>query len=696
MRDRPRIQVSIRCVGAALVVLAGALLASCEDDAAVAPTATPAPTATTSVQPTATPTPTPTVQPTPTPTPTATPSARPTATPTATPVGPPGPSVRLTMRLSGGQSATSAASAAWEVEEGDEVARYEVAVGSTMGGSDVVDWHDVGLSTAYHARDGEDGVRLALDPNRDYYLAVRALGEDGTALGAAQSPAWYVYEPYRFDLASYPSIVLDAPNSFWNYKKPDSYDWITRHRTNWDASFEAYVVGSAAIDLYHDLGERILIGSPEVTILQTENGFPTRSEIVRIGAPHIDAELYEQHANEIASMLYDCDELRDLPFTSRGYHYYGGCQTNPRKYAMSSSDLRRRLQDFGLVEDNVDSFEHAIFGEMGAPQVWSAAHSQPTDVDSGASPRGLRLGDWMFARYNILAVTPQPGTWAGRQNPSLAGNYYNSLVVGSRSLLYNYAAQSSIDNMGGKRHKPDIVVSPSNLSPASSWSVATMAAAASAMLGLSYEEPLLAGSAHVEAMRAIILAGAGKDHLCPESIVESEGWCNALPSASEQWQWSNTETAPLDPVYGAGFFNYRNSFDILTAGRSVGGADSAEVGWDTRFLAEGQSAGYTFTVEDQHDSFSLALTWHRNITLDGRDYNADLPDFQVELLDRAGTTLARSDDPHNNIEHIYLPEGLQVGRQYTIQVTMQSAENPTRYGLAWQTRVDGTRHSPWR
>ncbi|MXZ62523.1 MAG: hypothetical protein F4Y98_02675 [Chloroflexi bacterium] len=293
-------------------------------------------------------------------------------------------------------------------------------------------------------------------------------------------------------------------------------------------------------------------------------------------------------------------------------------------------------------------------------------------------------------------MTPQPGSWARYQNPSLSGNYYNSLVVGSRSLHRNYAAQSSIDNMGGSRHKPDIVVSPSNLAPSSSWSVATMAAAASAMLGLSYAEPLLSGSTHVEAMKAIILAGAGKDHLCPESIVESEGWCTTLPSASEQWQWTNTETAPLDPVYGAGFFNYRNSFDILTAGRSVGGVDSAEVGWDTRFLAEGQSAGYTFTVGGPHDSFSLALAWHRNITLDGRDYHADLPDFQVELLDSAGRTLARSDDPYNNIEHIYLPEGLGVGREYTIQVTLQSAENPTRYGLAWQTRVNATRHSPWR
>ena len=607
--------------------------------------------------------------------------------------GPPAFKVSITVRLDDGQSATSAVSASWEVEDGADVARYDVAIGSVMGGSDVLDWHDVGLATTYHPRDGQDGVSLALHPNRDYYLDVRAVGPDGTVLGAASSGAWYLYEPYTFDVARYPSVMLNAPGSFSSDAQPDWYPWDT---INWDEAYEAYLVGSAAIDLYHKLGERVLIGSPKVTILQTENGFPIRDSIVRLGPSSPDGD--EHHANSTASMLYDCDEYQDLPF-SMAYNYYEGCQTNTRKYAMTSGEMRRRLQEVVLVPETAGSFESRIFGEMGAPQIWAMPHTFPTNLCCSEDyeddlVRGLRLGDWIFARYNILAVSPQPGS-AGQENYSLSGNYYNSLVVSGPIPYPTHYGQSSIDNTGGSRHKPDLAVSASNLNPAPSWSTGTMAAAVSALLGLSYTEPLLSGSAHAEAMRAIILAGAGKDHLW--RLVESEQYFDSLPSASEKWQWTNTETAPLDPLYGAGLFNYRNSFDILTAGRSTGGDNTREVGWDTRFLAEGQSATYTFTATEAHDSFSLALTWFRHVA-PNRDgsFSADLPDFRVELLDQDGTTLARSDDPHNNIEHIYLPQGLQTGRRYSIEVTLKSAENPTRYGLAWQTRVDATQHSPWR
>ena len=120
------------------------------------------------------------------------------------------------------------------------------------------------------------------------------------------------------------------------------------------------------------------------------------------------------------------------------------------------------------------------------------------------------------------------------------------------------------------------------------------------------------------------------------------------------------------------------------------------MGWDTQELSQGQSASYTFTTQNQHDSFSLALTWHRRITVEqGGGLSSELPDFKVELRDDAGTLVARSDDPGNNIEHIYVPEGLAPGRMYTIVVTLKSATTPTRYGLAWQSRDDSLRSSPW-
>ena len=564
------------------------------------------------------------------------------------------------------------------------MARFEIAIGTGIGETDVLDWHGVGTETSYQVRDGQDGARLTLDAHRDYYLSVRAMDVNEGVLDTAESQAWYVWEPYAFDVTRYPTITLSASRSFRAYRATGA------QLSDWHMRLEAYLSGSAVIDLYQSLGERVLIGSPQVSILQTEIEIPARTDVTAV--PDWYQRGNNSHADEVASMMYDCEESEEGPSS---WSYYKGCQTNPRKYAMSASELKWRLREFVLVPQTADFFEGETFREMGgAPHVWFMAHAQPTEVRDPTF--GLRLGDWIFSRYNILAISPQPGSHAGDRNSTLSGNYYNSIVVGKKSYNYTYAAQSSIDDAGGPRHKPDIVAAASNLVEASSWSVPTLAAAASSMLGLAYEEPLLAGATHVEAMKAIILTGAGKDHLCPESITETLGSCERLPSTSEQWVWSNSETAPIDPRYGVGLFNSRNSFDLLTAGRAADGVQAREVGWDTQELSQGQSASYTFTAQNEHDSFSLALTWHRQITVEhGGGLSSELPDFKVELRDDAETLVARSDDPANNIEHIYLPEGLSRGRAYTVEVTLKSSSSPVRYGIAWQTREDTTRNSPW-
>jgi hypothetical protein len=201
----------------------------------------------------------------------------------------------------------------------------------------------------------------------------------------------------------------------------------------------------------------------------------------------------------------------------------------------------------------------------------------------------------------------------------------------------------------------------------------------------------------MQTMKAIILAGAGKNYLCPESSIETEGYCNALPSRSEQWQWTNSETAPLDLNYGVGLFNYRNSFQILTAGRSIGSVQSRNAGWDSQEIAEGQSSFYPFTVTQPNDEFSLALTWNRDVELDADgNFSFSLADLQVELLDGANRVLARSDDLGNNIEHIYVPGGLAVGQPYTIAVKAKTTASPIRYGLAWQARRSALQHEVWR
>ena len=428
-------------------------------------------------------------------------------------------SISLSIVMANDQSSTSSPTAAWTAGDHSRAAYYEVALGTSMGAADVLDWRNIGRVTSYRAQDGLNGVSLALDSNQDYYFSLRAVGPDGQVIGTASSQAWFIYAPYTFGVSRYSSVSQDAKDSFWGVRHPDP------RYAQWDDSFEAYVSGSAALDLYRTLGERVLTGSSRTKILQTESDFPEFEGVIRLGP----GEANSGHADTVASMLYDCE------ISESRQSYYRGCQANPRKYAMTSMELGNRRDEFLLTAQNVHDFESAIFGEMQAPQVWSMAHAHPTSVDREGpfeqdQIASLRLGDWIFARFNILAISPQPGSYAENENPTLSGNYYNSIVVGKKSFNYTYPAQSSIDNVNSPRYKPDIVVAASNLAEASSWSVPTRAAAVSAFLGLAEDEPSLSGAAHMQTMKAIILAGAGKDHLCPGSIIEVEGFCNGLPS----------------------------------------------------------------------------------------------------------------------------------------------------------------------
>ena len=696
---------SLRVMASITVAALAILLASCDREptgfqpgieslpqdtpAPSEPLSSPPPAPIVAVTPEATPEPTSRPTREPIPTPTSTPVPAPLPTPTSTPVPTPLPtptSISLSLALANDQSSSNSPTVTWPVGDPSRISYYKVALGTSMGATDVLDWRVIGYVTSYQVQDGLDGVSLDLDSNQDYYFSLRAVDPDGQVIGAASSQAWFIYAPYTFGVSRYCSVSQDAKGSFWGVRHPDP------RYAQWDDSFEAYVSGSAALDLYRTLGERVLTGSSRIKILQTESDFPKFEGVIRLGP----GEANSGHADTVASMLYDCE------ISESRQSYYRGCQTNPRKYAMTSMELGNRLNEFLLTAQNVHLFESAIFGEMQAPQVWSLAHAHPTSVDREGpfeqdQVASLRLGDWMFSHFNILAISPQPGSYAGNENPTLSGNYYNSIVVGKKSYIYTYPAQSSIDNVNGPRYKPDIVIAASNLAEASSWSVPTMAAAVSAFLGLADTDRLLSGAAHMQTMKAIILAGAGKDHLCPESIIEVEGFCNGLPSRSEQWQWSNSESSPLDPTYGVGLFNYRNSFKILTAGRSVEGTESKDAGWDTQELAGGQRTDYTFTVSEEHDAFSLALTWNRDITV-GADgtLTSHLADFKVELRDQDGAILGRSDDPGNNIEHIYIPSGLSAGQTYTITVTLKSSDAPVRYGLAWQVRNAALPNSLWR
>ena len=188
-----RLPMAIRRIGVAgfLCLLVVALLPACDDGPF--PTATPAPTDTptpvsrptpsptsTSIPtlfPTDTPTPTITPIPTDTPTPTITPTPTDTPTPTITPTETPTPiptstPISLTFSLADDQATSSGPTVTWTAGDPSRISHYEMAIGASVDGTDVLDWKNVGTVTSYRVQHGKDGSRLRLDANRDYYLSL--------------------------------------------------------------------------------------------------------------------------------------------------------------------------------------------------------------------------------------------------------------------------------------------------------------------------------------------------------------------------------------------------------------------------------------------------------------------------------------------------------------------------------------------
>ena len=128
-----------------------------------------------------------------------TPRPTPTTTPTAvaqpTPPTPSGP-IKLSFTLANDQTITSAPTARLVAPGIPGLSHYEIAVGTSMVGSDITGRTNIGTLTEYRMQNGVDGVQLSLDYNRDYYLTVWAFDTTGTLVGSAGSQAWFVHSPF--------------------------------------------------------------------------------------------------------------------------------------------------------------------------------------------------------------------------------------------------------------------------------------------------------------------------------------------------------------------------------------------------------------------------------------------------------------------------------------------------------------------
>lgn len=135
-------------------------------------------------------------------------------------------------------------------------ASYEVSLGTSPGGGELLYWTDIGNVNTYQIIDGTDGASISLSAGTDYYFAVRAI--DGLGNPSLAS----VSEPFRiFDFASdITNIVADLSSS-------DSSTILDRNgRTPADAGFRGEVqewldLSGLANDFFSPINNRPGLGA---------------------------------------------------------------------------------------------------------------------------------------------------------------------------------------------------------------------------------------------------------------------------------------------------------------------------------------------------------------------------------------------------------------------------------------------------
>lgn len=106
---------------------------------------------------------------------------------------------------------SKAAKASWQPIVSDYFItdHYEMAIGTTSGGTEILFWSDIGNVTSYEARDGIDGINFTLINGVDYFISIKAVDAYGNESLPAISDSWQVYPAASLMLAG-TFLRLDA------------------------------------------------------------------------------------------------------------------------------------------------------------------------------------------------------------------------------------------------------------------------------------------------------------------------------------------------------------------------------------------------------------------------------------------------------------------------------------------------------
>ena len=100
---------------------------------------------------------------------------------------------------------------------------YELAMGTTSGGHDVLDWKNIGVVESYQVESSTDGISLSRDV--DYYISIRAVDVNGDASGTATTEAFQITPTLIFHSLALEGVGLtfQAPLASWTVEKSDNY-----------------------------------------------------------------------------------------------------------------------------------------------------------------------------------------------------------------------------------------------------------------------------------------------------------------------------------------------------------------------------------------------------------------------------------------------------------------------------------------
>jgi hypothetical protein len=287
--------------------------------------------------------------------------------------------------------------------------------------------------------------------------------------------------------------------------------------------------------------------------------------------------------------------------------------------------------------------------------------------------RALRRYDYSIAQDNYLAlagvnywfaIDPLPPVV-----PPILSTGYHTVAVGLSDGRHSRGGTLSFYD-GPGRTKPEIVAPET----APSYSTAVVSAASALLYELANFDPALSAAMNVEAMKAILLAGATKEE---------------FPS------WSRTSTAPMDNLFGAGELNVQHSYHILKGGKQSAGLAMpvAMDGWDFSNILGATTKTYLLKVKEQTSvtQFSALVTWHRQFSANPwtNDFATQpiLPNIDMRLYTSVsgspGTLIDSSVSTIDNLEHIYRLE-LAPG-EYLLQL---NSDTSVEYGIAWRTNEE--------